>query len=405
MRELIDFETKKIFRQRLIIFSVIGLFALNVFNIIQSNHQYLWGNKAAYNNASYAVYKEVRGRLDKEKISRLYQNEQELSYLIQANLKIPEKHKNQGCTYYELSGIYTTHLSEIERIYSYNSYIQNLTDKNDEYTETAKKAGNSYLAKVNEKIAATYENRTIGVYYNANSFSAYLDYGFSSFLVLLLILLAASSVFSGEHESGMRNLQYSTTNGRTQLSIAKISAVSIFIIFICVLFSISDFITFKTVLRLEGYSAPVYSISDYADTPLQMSIGSFVLVTELIKMIGFLFFGLIICFFSSLIKKSFAVFSAGLVASVGLMLLSAYSNTYLDYINLINPISLITVSVIFKQFNIINIMGTPVFNHTLTLFCCLLGMLSFAVFIIALNNNNTEKTKKERSLIRASAKS
>lgn len=395
MKELIDFETKKIFRQRLIIFSVICLVALNVFNIVQSNHQYLWGNNVAYNNASYEVYKKVSGRLDKEKISWLSENEKELSSLIQANLTIPDKYKNQGCTYYELSQIYTAHLSEIERIYSYNSYIQNLIDKNNEHTENAKKAGNSYLVKVNEKIASTYTNRTIGVYYNANSFSAYLDYGFSSFLVLLLILLAASSVFSGEHESGMINLQYSTTKGRTQLSIAKISAVSIFIIFVCIIFSISDFITFKAVLRLEGYSAPVYSIADYADTPLQMTIGSFVLVTEFIKMVGFLFIGLIICFISSLIKKSFVVFSAGLTASIGLMLLSAYSNTYLDYINLVNPINLITVSVIFKQFKVVNIMGTPIFNHTLILFCCLIGMLSFAVFIVALNNNNTEKTKKK----------
>ena len=405
MKELIGFEIKKLLRQKLIIYSVIALLALNIFNIVQNNHQYLWGRDVSYNKASYEVYKKVSGRLDKDKISWLSENQQNLSYLISANLKIPDEYKNWGCTHHELSQIFTEHLSEIERIYSYNSYIKDLINKNGEHFEITKTAGNDYLVKVNEKIASTYENREINVYYDTDRFSAYLDYGFSSFVVLLIILLAVSSVFSGENESGMSALHHSTKKGRAELSIAKIIAVSVFIAVVCLIFSFSDFITFKAVLRLQGYSAPVYSMSAYTDTPLQMSIGSFVILAELIKMIGFIFGGLIICFMSSVMKKSFIVFSAGLVSSIGLMLLSAYSNMYLDYVNLINPINLITVSVMFKQFKVINIMGNPIFNHTLTLFCCLFGMLSFALFIIAANNKNSRKTKKKGGLIRAGFKS
>ncbi len=405
MKELIGFEIKKLLRQKLIIYSVIALLALNIFNIVQDNHQYLWGRDVSYNKASYEVYKKVSGRLDKDKISWLSENQQNLSYLISANLKIPDEYKNWGCTHHELSQIFTEHLSEIERIYSYNSYIKDLMSKNGDSIEASKNAGNNYLVKVNEKIASTYENREISAYYDTDRFSAYLDYGFSSFVVLLIILLAVSSVFSGENESGMKELHYSTKKGRTELSIAKIAAVSVFITFICLLFSFSDFVTFKTVLRLQGYSAPVYSMSAYTDTPLQISIGAFVITAELVKMIGFIFIGLIICFMSSVMKKSFIVFSAGLVFSIGLMLLSAYSNMYLDYVNLINPINLITVSVMFKQFKVINIMGYPVFNHTLTLCCCLFGMLSFAMFIIATNNKNSRKTKKKGGLISAGFKS
>ena len=119
MKELIGFETKKLLRQKLIIYSVIVLLALNIFNIVQNNHQYLWGRDVSYNKASYEVYKKVSGRLDKDKVSWLSENQQKLSYLISANLKIPDEYKNLGCTHHELSQIFTEHLSEIERIYSW----------------------------------------------------------------------------------------------------------------------------------------------------------------------------------------------------------------------------------------------------------------------------------------------
>ena len=186
----------------------------------------------------------------------------------------------------------------------------------------------------------------------------------------------------------------SSKNGRIKLSVAKQTAAVFYTLFVSIVFFVCDFLMFLYCLRLRGIFSPVYVISSFEYTPLNISVCEFLLLTCTIKIFGFIIFSLISSVLSSVFDKSYMVFAADFMVILLLMFMSAYSSQMLDYINIINPVNLLTNRNLFAEFNVINIIGAPVFKYVIVIIGSILLAIALSVTVCLLNNANSRRKAK-----------
>lgn len=391
--KLLKFELKKLFSKKFVLVSLALLFCLNAFNI--------WQNYAKYSRLHpdcelewqrKVFYEKLEGELTSEKVKWIKDYNEKMSYYVQSGISADVEFIGENATAdMYLSGEF---LDEIKRIYNYNSEIKQLKADNAERRENAQSHANVYLEKTADKIDRTYGDRTIGSFYDYNAFETYFSYTFSSFFVLLVLLLAFSPLFAGEYESGMYLCFMASENGRKKTSTAKSGAMAVFTVFVSALFAISDLIMFYFCVRLRGFFAPIYALESFKYSSLTCSIGTFIFLMFLIKVLGFVSFGFMYSVLSSVFHKSYEVFACGLVLTFALMFLSAYSKEAFDLFNVINPINLIIGSNMFMSFDVVNIFSSPVWRWALTLVCCLVFAVLMFFAVNAINNKNVRRAKR-----------
>ena len=285
-------------------------------------------------------------------------------------------------------------VEEVTRIYNYNSEIEQLKKDNIEKRQNAVLHGNIYLQRCADKIDKTYGERRIDRLYNYSAFETYFGYSFSSFLIIIIQILAFAPLFAGEYETGMHLCFMASENGRKKTSRAKIGAMSVFSLTTCVLFAICDLLMFYFCARLRGFSAPIYALESFKFSSLTCSIGGFILILFCVKFLGFLTLGFIYSLLSSIFHKGYEVFVSGLALTFGFMFLSAYSKGFLDFINTVNPINLIVGYKMFSSFDVINMFSLPMWRWTVTLVFCLIFAVLLFVSVNAVNNKNARRKKK-----------
>lgn len=375
MNNLVFHELKKLFFKKILIFVVFFLLLTNAFNIYQSNDKFHDKYNLSVNEAEWSIYEMVEGKITAEKLGWI------------TGYKAQLEEAANGGEDWDLT-VVNNLLTELENTYKYSEKIDGLLLENDNQLAIYKQKGNGYLIKQSELVSQTYSARTIDSFYDVDTYNTYFNYDFSSFLILMIIFFATSSLYAGENESGMLSLMRSTPGGRLHLSNAKLAAMAIFTAAVCIAFFLCDFLMFLWWVRLRGFSNPLYSISSFEFTPLTVSIGGFSILLSVIKYVGFICFGLVSCIFSSVFKKSYMGFVTDFVLSIGFMAVSAYSGGVLDYFNLINPINLLTCRNIFSSFDVINIFGTPVFRYAVTFICAAVFICALYIGISLINNIN-----------------
>lgn len=388
MRALIIGEMKKIFSQKFVLAVLCILLFVNIFNAYQTvvDSSDYWELKNAYDK----MYALAQGEITQESVGRIISYRDKLENSVETGEKIETFLANAGTDLLHINNI----IEELTDIYNYNGKITSLKDNIKLQREVLGEKNNTYLERVNDKIDSTYSQRKITHFYNSKGFAAYFDYDFSSFLVLLIVILACSSVFAGEKESGVSALISGTVNGRTKLSFSKKLSCVFFIAAVSIIFFISDFAVFYFATGMRGLSLPLYALKGYEYTPLTMSIGVFMFVTAIIKILGFIYIGMIVCAFSSFINKSYAVFGAGLAGTFILMYISSYSNEKTAFFNLINPINLLTNRNMFNSFSVTNILNYPFNKYTVTLIFSLAAIFAVSIIITVLNSKGQKGRNK-----------
>lgn len=380
MKALIIGEIRKIFSQKFVLTMFGILLLVNIFNahstVVDSSDY--WVLKNAYEK----MYALAQGEITEESVSRIVSYRDKLENSIETGEKMDTFLANAGTDLLHVNNI----IQELTDIYNYNSKITSIKENIKLQREVLSSRDNPYLERVNDKIDSTYSQRKITHFYNSKGFASYFDYDFSSFLILLIVILACSSVFAGEKENGMNTLILGTVNGRAKLSLSKKLSCVFFIVAVSLIFFISDYVVFYFTTGMRGLSLPLYALSGYEYTPLTLSIGAFAVLTVLIKIIGFIYIGMMVCVFSSVINKSYAVFGTGLIGSFILMFISSYSNDQTAFLNLINPINLLTNRNMFKTFSTINLFDFPLNKYAVTLVFSLTAMFAVSIIITVLNS-------------------
>lgn len=397
MKKLFVFELRKIIGHWFILPITLLLLGINVFNIVQNHSMYsVATSEGQTNRMRWEYHKRLDGPLTSENVNWLLRFNEQLSRSLQ-NGTPPEELLTDSVTIdYNLSNEF---VEEIRRIHGYEAQSKNLLKQNEELTEILKRCKNPFLLRTAQKIQKNYDERSITMFYDYSAFETYFNYTLSSFLIVLCVLFVCSSVFAGEHEKKMSAVLLGSINGRTKTHIAKILAALTAVFSVCLVFCLSDLISFLFCCRLRGWEAPIFALQSFANTPLNLSIAGTTLLCFFIKVLGFFFLALLILLFSSLIKKSFIVFILGFITVFGFMFVSAYTGGIMDYINAFNPITLMINSEMLYRFDILHFADFPIDRFCFTLITSALLSVVLVFVIIMRGNKNLYGVKKNEAVI------
>lgn len=136
-----------------------------------------------------------------------------------------------------------------------------------------------------------------------------------SFILIIVLTVCLSAVFSREHESGAYEMIQTYKNGRLKTFYAKILfAVAVTALFF-VLFSATDIIACASNGAFSHADASVYSLSPAKDLSMDISIGEYMIIMYLIRFVFYEIFAVITVSLSAITRKTMAasLFSVVLV--------------------------------------------------------------------------------------------
>lgn len=387
---LIRLELRKIFSARLVIPAAVVLLLLNVGSIVKNNEVYFGTVNAPTERAADAMTKDYEGRITQEKISRLQEYIDRLTDYVNNSSAPTDVEYYSGSANGDLF-LAGQLMTDIRAAYDYDTKIDALLADNDDLYASARSSGSDYLIRVASRTARTYSERYLTDYYDTSGAASALDYGFSSFLVLLLAALMCAPVFAGEKEKGMDLLFASAYAGRRKLAFAKLCACALACAAVGAVFFASDLITYVIVLRIRGLSEPLYSLEAFAYTPLNISVGGFFLLSYALRITGTLCLCSVFGFLSSVLHRSRDVFAASLLVVFAAMACAAFGGEDLAYLKLIDPVMLLVPNALLDSQRLVNIFNYPVSRFTLTLICCLLVSLLMSAACLSLNDLNMHR--------------
>lgn len=362
--KILRYELKKIFEQKSI--WVIGaiLLCVSFYGVYKDFYvpDYDDDGQPTYNYAIRQMYDEYSGELSEENIQKFMSDlsQAEINYNTDSREYNPEKYY-YGTAY----GDYNLMLelkSEMERIYYYNDYVVKI--RNEARKDALGFEGkNEYLYKYNAKITNVYSDRRVTDFYYTEGFSEYFEYKFSSFIVLVMLLLGLTTRFCYECETGMNNILLTSRYGRDKTNFAKLVSGFIYAFALSVLFSVIDLCVFKWMFGFDLTHQFLYALPEFQDTTLNIKVWQAVVLLFLLRTLGLLILSGIIMLWSAICCSTIVAYIGSAISVIALMLMTIVIPTGVgEYLNLINPLRLVNCQVWFEEYSVINIFGYPIFT-------------------------------------------
>lgn len=370
-------EFKKILKRRGIIIIIILLSIVNIYNIT-ANFQ------DQRSDAYWSIYKELRGSFTEDKINFVMEHYNEYQEIIASGIYETETPNSRYYTGFVYGDFYefSFHREEMERIFTYNDTIQAVKNAATENIELYNSKGNQYEKIRNEEISKIYGTRNLLNYFDTEGISSYLSYDFSSLLIIMVLLFAISLSFTGEKELDMDVIIQTCKNGAHKTVFAKKHASLIFAVIVSLYFYILDYICFMLVAHLDGLSAPIYQLKQYAFCPLSMNVWQFCLFSLLIKISGCCIFTMLFIFVSSVSSEIILSFSVN--AGISFFLIGFADSSW----SVLNPISFLSNIKYFNSLVTLNFFGYPIRNYILIF---LFGTVEFIFFYLIVHKTYTSK--------------
>lgn len=393
---ILKYELIKIFRRKSIIIALLIFSVINIYKINYSfkndhilNNEYKVGKE--YSQGYWTAHDKAAGTITYDKINFVknrYKNAMDI--VSSGNYSVNPNQPNTYTGYiFGDMNMFKELYDGLDYCYNYGNRLDNVISKAEENIEFYREHDNSFQIKNNQKVINAYGKRSISEFYDTTAYEEFFKYNFSSLLIILLLILGLASVFSGEKESNMNTMLLTSKYGKDMTTYTKIIVSIIYVAVVCVYFFVLDFLCFSIIFKLLGSNLPIYAMSDFQYTPLNMKIWQFVIYSDVIKLFGFMIIGVIVLLFSSIFSESLLSFTA----SAGTITSCLSSNDYLysktrEIIALINPVSLLTNEELFKKYNVVDIFGEPFFKSTVSIVSIGLLFLLIILIIVIINRKN-----------------
>ena len=241
--------------------------------------------------------------------------------------------------------------------------------------------------------AKLFQGRSIPQFADTRYIEVWLNHDYSAMLVLLLSLFGLCTVFVTERETQMYMLQRTTRNGGAATAGAKLTASSMYMALLCLLFFGEDFLILQLLSgHWKALSSPVYAIRALEVTPLGMTIGGFLLWSGLVRTLGILGCGWMILLASSLMKRVLTAFGGGLAAVMAMVVLQENCRTRV-WLKWFNPMELVMVRELVDDTDFVTILGQPILLHHFVIAGVVLTILVLTVLILRFQPGQRERRR------------
>ncbi|SHJ77238.1 hypothetical protein SAMN02745163_02561 [Clostridium cavendishii DSM 21758] len=129
-----------------------------------------------------------------------------------------------------------------------------------------------------------------------------------AFIIVVIILLGVSPMFSAEYKQKIAPIILATKNGRKVWVISKFLVASIYSIFVVIVTKISSLIIAAIIYGLRNGNAPIQCLDDYSISPYKFSIIEFWLINLIICILGAIILSVLILLVSNKVKSSMITF-------------------------------------------------------------------------------------------------
>jgi ABC-type transport system involved in multi-copper enzyme maturation permease subunit len=181
-------------------------------------------------------------------------------------------------------------------------------------------------------------------------------------IIVAMVLLGVSPIFSDEYASGLDALILSSKNGRRKITGAKIIACMLYCAAAALIFTLVNMAGYFAALGTIGFDAPIQSIYTYLASPYGLTVGQYFLAQTVVAVVGSISFGLLVLLISVLSKSALIPFFTcgclvGLTTIIKVMNLTlpGYFSWFVDF----SYSELIRVEGLFSTFKTYNIFGYP----------------------------------------------
>lgn len=352
------YEFKKNFFNPAIIFIIIIFLFLNALMCQTIIERQTIEYTKEFVDAHKKIYQNVSGKISKENIDFVISEKNRLNSIILSG---------EYDTNFDLSNTYTGYIfsdnnlintlyDDIYYSYNYSNYSNQIKEAAQINSDKYLKKDNVILSKEYKFMATCFDNRNISSFYTTKGWDKYLSYSFSNLLVVLIIIVGCAPIFSKEKECGMSILLKTTICGKKKITFYKIMVVVLFSFLITIIFSTQDFIIFKYNYSLTGFLNPIYSISEFKNTGLNITIVEYLILNFFAKWLGILNISILVIIISSFNKSDTISLLCNLFVFFIHILIYLNFNSY-------SFLSLMNIYTFTNSFNVLNIAG--IITHTI----------------------------------------
>lgn len=305
----------------------------------------------------------------------------------------------EGTSKYDGNVLYSS-LQQLESLNGYNGYISSIDEQCDNITKFSIFADkNSFSYKNALKTKSAYEKiKTTDLPFDVSrGIENVLSNDISDILILFVLFSAAIFVFTKEKESGMINLLYSYSGGRSKLCINKLVLMIFTAILLVFLFLGELCIINGAYYGFGDLSRPIQSVNGFMECSYNINVLQYILLTFLFKCLGFAVWAILfslICIFSS---NGAQIYGISLLAAVSEKIVYDKISRVSAFglLHDINLFSFIRPENVFASYRNLNIFGEPVniiFVVSLT-WPILTALITAGAIAVFVNGRNREYKK------------
>ncbi len=391
MLRLVYYEIRKNYLRRYILAAIVLFVILNTCMIYRGYliGDGLMGYFMPHSNETkkdwefyHRMHKQLDGPLTTEKARFVYEEYERLSSLTTDGTFRNKQFDNTYTGYiysdYRMIAQYFYH--PMKYAANYESHLGEVVERAKENVDFYSKYKNKLELAKSKYIVNHYNGRKITVFYDGKPWELLFNYRFSDLLILLLLLLGLVPIYVNEKETRMEDLILSSRKGKGNMGMAKMLSIVVYIAFLLLIFSTLNVATFGVLYRLSGSEMPVYAIEAYQYTPISLSVGSFYILLQVIKLVGFLAIGSWLCFLSTWFQRTLYPYMLSLLLMVGGIFTSGYLasiETGKTILSLLSPFTLLKGNELLMKLLGINIGNAFVLRLTI----CLVIQLMLSVLL------------------------
>lgn len=341
----------------------------------------------------WGYYKDFSGEITLDKIRRLMEIYRPLKDQIAdrtASTRTDNPDTDTGNLYNDFSFFDRCFVQPMEHDYLYQSYANQIVTAARENMRFYQSVGNTFDYRKNAVIAERFKGRQVQNFDFTEMYQYYLHYDFSSFLAFLLCVYGLVGVFVSEKESEMDILLLTTPNGGRKTIAAKLLSSALFVAGICTWFWLLDFFAFSAMFgSFKGASAPLYAVKNFADTPLNLTLGQYALLSGAVKTAGMLVLGLGILLLSNLFRNALLPYAFSLAGAFSLIY---WQGIFLGSghvgIKIQNPFILMVNQELFRKTEFADLFQFPVPSYLIALaVAALWGAGLIVILLITIQKN------------------
>ena len=378
-----------------VVFSLANLF--KIYGEYQSYSYLTDGNgERSWHTHHWQLYEEYRGEITLKKIEHLlavYQPLVEATSDMTASTAVDDPNTMTGNLYSDRNLLDRYFVQPMQYFYEYSGRSEQVANKARQNAALYGERGAVYQQRENSIIYNLYAGRAITAFAYREMCNYYLNYDFSIVLTLLISLYGVISTFVNERETQMDMLLLVNPNGGRKTALAKILAVTLFLLLTSLWFSLLDLIGFAVSFQtLEGLALPIFAIPNFAESSVNISIFQYALLSAALKCAGAWVIGMLWLLVSMFWKNALVPFIINFALCMALIVngaASAYSSFF--WLKALNPYSLLANRVLLGKTEFINLGGFPVLTWQAAIWFALIVGLAVAVMIYFLSAENCHR--------------